>query len=43
MIEDDTLLDDRTGWIHEVVGEIILTWNIKEQHYVVYWIDLDNS
>jgi hypothetical protein len=25
-IEDDILLDDRTGWIHEVACEIIASW-----------------
>jgi hypothetical protein len=24
--EDDILLDDRTGWIHEVACEIIASW-----------------
>jgi hypothetical protein len=35
LIKDDTLLDDGTGWIHEVTGEIILTWHRKEQHSCV--------
>jgi hypothetical protein len=26
MIRDDILLDNRTGWIHEGTGEILLTW-----------------
>jgi hypothetical protein len=35
-IEDDILLDDRLGWIHEVVGDIILTWHRNGQHYLVW-------
>jgi hypothetical protein len=42
-IEDDILLDDRTGRIHEVVVKISLTWHRNEQHYLGYWIDLDDS
>jgi hypothetical protein len=26
VIEDDTLLDDGTGWIHEVTCELIMKW-----------------
>jgi hypothetical protein len=26
-IEDDILLDGRIGWIHEVMGKVILTWH----------------
>jgi hypothetical protein len=33
-IEDDIILDDRTGWMHEVVGEIILTQRRNGQHYL---------
>jgi hypothetical protein len=43
VIGDDILLDNRTGWIHEVTGEIILTWSRNEQHYLGYWIGLDDS
>jgi hypothetical protein len=36
-------LDDRTRWVHEVTFEISLTWHRNEQHYLGYWIDLDDS
>jgi hypothetical protein len=36
-------LGDRTGWIHKVTVEIALTWCRNEQHYLRYWIDLDDS
>jgi hypothetical protein len=42
-IEDDILLDDRTGWIHKVAVEILLTSHRNEQHYLGYLIDFDNS
>jgi hypothetical protein len=42
-IEDYILLYDRTRWIHEIVVEIALTWHRNEQHYLGYWIDLDDS
>jgi hypothetical protein len=34
VIEGDILLDGRSGWIHEVAGEIILTWHRNGQHYL---------
>jgi transposase len=33
-IEDGILLHDKTGWIHKIVGEIILTWRRNGQHYL---------
>jgi hypothetical protein len=34
VIEDDILLDGRIGWIHEVVGKVILTWRRDGQQYL---------
>jgi hypothetical protein len=33
-IEDGILLGDRTRWIHEVAGEVILTRRRNGQHYL---------
>jgi hypothetical protein len=33
-IKDNILLDDKIGWIHEVAGEMILTWHRNGQHYL---------
>jgi hypothetical protein len=42
-IGDDILWDARTGWMHKVACEIILTWRRKEQRCLAYGIDLDDS
>jgi hypothetical protein len=33
-IGDDIILDGRIGWIHEVVGKVILTWRRDGQQYL---------
>jgi hypothetical protein len=42
-IEDGILLDDRTGWIHEVTCEIIMTWLGMNEHHDGYWVGFSNT